>query len=93
MKYFKITAKTAQKATQKYIKSKEDEYIKYVCEKIMHEASCGEKAYVTKGVGDESYITKDYLINTVKPYFEVRGFKVNEKEYCDAFWLQISWED
>ena len=93
MKCFKITAKTAQKATQRYIKEKEDEYIKYICEKIMHEASCGATAYLTKGVSDENYITKDYLINKVKPYFEAKGFTVKENKLMDCFWLTIIWED
>lgn len=91
MKYFKITAKTAQEAAQKYIKEKEDEYIKCICEEIMHDASCGATAYSTKSVSDEKYITKDYLINKVKPYFEAKGFTVKENKFMDFFWLTIIW--
>lgn len=93
-----LTVDVAKANYQKYcddLKKERSDYIKSLCSEIKIKSRNGAKFIETVSLLKD-FMTYDYMINELKPYFESRGFKVTEEDNNTGVitsWLRISWED
>lgn len=81
---------------EKDIKEKQQKYIKELCKRIKEDARKGCKSITTFWDLYEKFLTYDFQMNEIMPYFTQRGFKVTEESSTTGVletWLRISWED
>ena len=88
-----FNADKARELSNMHIKGfnkKQEKYKNRLCRGIYVTARCGIRSIYTDEVGDEDWITVDYLLS-LKEYFENKGFdvKMYEKDYPS--YLKISW--
>ena len=93
-----VDAEVAKSNYKKYLDEldkERQEYIKELCTRIKKESRRGCKCVCT-ACSLEDFMSYDYMMNTLKPYFEQRGFIVTEE--CNrsgilTSWLKIRWEE
>lgn len=87
---------TAQENYQKYLDDlsiKQNDYKKQLCRDIQKSARKGFKNLRTLFIGDENFITEDYLLE-LQIYFKEKGFKTEiQKGVFSGHSLVIKWED
>lgn len=96
IKESKLTADVARENNQKHLeelKLKQQEYKLELCNDIRWTSLCG-RTYVTTYNIDSycGFVTREYLVNDLKNYFESKGFNTKFVEYNDGDgYLKISW--
>lgn len=93
-----FTVDVAKANYQKYcddLQKERCDYVKSLCKEIKIKSRNGGRFIDTVSLLKD-FMTYDYMINELKPYFESRGFKVTEESNRSGVltsWLRISWED
>lgn len=91
-----ITADIARENNQKYqdeLKRKQQEYKLELCDEIARSSLRGDIYVATYHTDHYEFITREYLENDLKGYFESKGFNVKLRDVCDeSCYLRISWD-
>ena len=96
LKEEKLTVNVARKNHQKYLDSlklKQQEYKLELCNDIRRRSQWGHTSIFTHSATSYcGFITREYLENDLKSYFESKGFTTRLVEYHDGdCYLRISW--
>lgn len=95
--YGEVTFDMARANYKKYelnLKTKQQVYLKQLCERIKTESRLGHLSTTTLYTREEEFMTDDFL-QELKIYFMSRGFKVKEENHLYSMikkCLRISWE-
>ena len=96
IKESKLTASVARENNQKYLEElrlKQQEYKLELCNEIRWRSRRGHKYVDTYNAGGYcGFVTREYLENDLKNYFESKGFTTKFIDYGDGSgYLKISW--
>lgn len=98
IKESKLTADVARENNRKHLdelKQQQQDYKLELCNEIRWRSLRGYKCVDTHNVGGYwSFITREYLENDLKSYFESKGFTTKFVDYGDGGedgYLRISW--
>lgn len=93
-----LTVSVARANYQKYLdelKLQQQEYKLTLCDDIRRSSLRGSTFITTSNVGGYyDFITREYLENDLKSYFESKGFDTKFVDYVDGSgYLKISWRE